>query len=357
MTEQTETPTPGSEPEDKDAALAPVQLGLIVLPGFAMGALASAIEVLDEANRALPSAVYRLRLWTPDGRPVRSQGWLSLAADGPMNTRTELDYLILYCEDVPDETVVAEILPVIRYYHRHGVPIGGVGAGALLLARAGVHEGRRWAIKWSFRDAFTELFPYSHLSLGLYEVHDQGFTCVGGHAFAHAVLNLIESRFGSDFAARIAFKQQLGPMRRADDVQPHLLHLGAHHLPPKLKQMIALMAENLEEPIPRDEIASAVDLSNRQMERLFVRYLKVTPKRYYNTLRLERARNLLRQTDMSLAEIAIACGFETPTGFSKTYRKIFGCQPRQERKAAEQAWPGKAAGGKDRRGHLPEKST
>ena len=100
------------------------------------------------------------------------------------------------------------------------------------------------------------------------------------------------------------------------------------------------MTENLEEPLERSEVARSVGLSPRQMERLFVRYLKVTPKRYYNTLRLERARNLLRQTDMSLTEIAIACGFETPTGFSKTYRKIFGCQPREDRKAAlNREWP------------------
>jgi transcriptional regulator GlxA family with amidase domain len=318
-------------------------LGLIILPGFAMGALASALEVIDEANRQLPATVYRVRLWTTDGMPVRSQGWLSVAADSAMNTKSELDFLIVYCEEMPDERLVAEILPVIRYYNRHGVAICGVAAGALLLARAGIHEGRRWAVKWSYRDAFTELYPYSDLSLGLYEVHDQGFTCVGGHAFPHAVLNLIERRFGSDIAARIAFKQQLGPMRRADDVQPHSLHLDAHHLPSKLRQMIALMAENLEEPMPRGDIARTVGLSSRQMERLFVRYLKVTPKRYYNTLRLERARNLLRQTDMSLAEIAVACGFETPTGFSKTYRKIFGCQPRQDRKAAiGNQWPATA---------------
>src|SRR5690606_6514614 len=128
-------------------------------------------------------------------------------------------------------------------------------------------------------------------------------------------------------------------------VQPHALHLDAHHLPSKLREMIALMADTLEEPISRGDIARAVGLSSRQMERLFVRYLKVTPKRYYNTLRLGRARNLLRQTDMSLAEIAIACGFETPTGFSKTYRKIFGCQPRQDRKAAvDGQWPATRTG-------------
>jgi transcriptional regulator GlxA family with amidase domain len=315
-------------------------IGLIILPGFAMGALASALEVIDEANRVLPATVYRVRLWTSDGGPVRSQGWLSVAADSAMNMKSEIDFLIVYCEEMPGEQLVAEILPVIRYYNRHGVAICGVAAGALLLARAGIHEGRRWAVKWSLRDAFTELYPYSDLSLGLYEVHNQGFTCVGGHAFPHAVLNLIERRFGSDVAARIAFKQQLGPMRRSDDVQPHSLHLDAHHLPSKLRQMIALMADNLEEPVPRGDISRTVGLSSRQMERLFVRYLKVTPKRYYNTLRLERARNLLRQTDMSLAEIAVACGFETPTGFSKTYRKIFGCQPRQDRKAAvNHVWP------------------
>lgn len=310
------------------------RLALIVLPGFAMGALAGALEVFDEANRLLSQTVYRIHMWTTDGNPVRSQGWLSVAPDGPMSTRSEIDYLIVYCEEMPDEGTVAEILPVIRHHDRHGASIGGVAAGVLLLARAGIHEGRRWAVKWSYRDAFTEVFAYSQLSPGLVEVHEQGFTCVGGQAFPHAILNLIERRFGSDLAARIAFRQQLGPMRRADDVQPHSLHLDAHHLPSKLRQMIATMAENLEEPMPRAEVARAVGLSSRQMERLFVRYLKVTPKRYYNMLRLERARNLLRQTDLSLAEIAVACGFESPTGFSKTYRRIFGCQPRQDRKEA-----------------------
>lgn len=311
------------------------RIALLVLPGFAMGSLAGALEVFDEANRMLEDEPYRIRVWTPDGRPARSQGWLSVAADTVMNTRAELDLLIVYCEEMPDEQTVRDILPIIRFYTRHGVAVGGVAAGALLLARAGIHQEQRWAVKWTYRDAFTELYPYSRLSLGLFEVHDDGFTCVGGHAFPHAILNLIERRFGSDLATRIAFRQQLGPVRRSDDIQPHTMHLDAQHLPSKLRRMIALMADNLEEPLLRSDIAGEVGLSSRQMERLFVRYLKVTPKRYYNTLRLERARNLLRQTDMSLAEIAVACGFETPTGFSKTYRKIFGCQPRQDRKAAK----------------------
>lgn len=320
--------------------IAPQRIGLIVLPGFAMGALAGALEVIDEANRLLPEKAYRIRLWTTDGKPVRSQGWLSIAADATMNTRSELDLLIVYCEELPDEQTVNDILPIIRFFSRHGVPVGGVGAGALLLAKAGIHGDCRWAVKWTYRDAFTELHPYSNLSLGLFEVHENGFTCVGGHAFAHVILNLIERRFGSEVAGRIAFRQQLGPMRRADDIEPQSLHLVAHHLPSKLRAMISLMTENLEEPLERSEVARSVGLSPRQMERLFVRYLKVTPKRYYNTLRLERARNLLRQTDMSLTEIAIACGFETPTGFSKTYRKIFGCQPREDRKAAlNREWP------------------
>lgn len=333
---------PSGLPENGTAGngIVPQRIGLIVLPGFAMGALASALEVIDEANRLLTDKAYRIRLWTPDGKPVRSQGWLSIAADATMSTKSELDLLIVYCEEIPDEQTINDILPVIRFYNRHGVPVGGVGAGALLLAKAGIHEECRWAVKWTYRDAFTELYPYSDLSLGLFEVHDAGFTCVGGHAFAHVILNLIEQRFGSEIANKIAFRQQLGPVRRADDVEPQSLHLSAHHLPSKLRSMISLMAENLEEPLERGEVAKSVGLSARQMERLFVRYLKVTPKRYYNTLRLERARNLLRQTDMSLAEIAIACGFETPTGFSKTYRKIFGCQPRQDRKTAlNQEWP------------------
>ena len=72
-------------------------------------------------------------------------------------------------------------------------------------------------------------------------------------------------------------------------------------------------------------------MSTRQLERLFRRYLNRSPKRYYMELRLQKARNLLMQTDMSVINVALACGFATPSHFSKCYRAHYKTTPYRER--------------------------
>ena len=69
------------------------------------------------------------------------------------------------------------------------------------------------------------------------------------------------------------------------------------------------MEANLEEPIDLDELAVYVNVSRRQLERLFQKYLHCSPSRYYLKLRLIRARQLLKQTSMSIIEVASVCGF------------------------------------------------
>ena len=100
---------------------------------------------------------------------------------------------------------------------------------------------------------------------------------------------------------------------------------------PKLQEIVALMEANLEEPIDLDELACFVDISRRQLERLFQKYLHCSPSRYYLKLRLIRARQLLKQTSMSIIEVASVCGFVSTPHFSKCYREYFGIPPRDER--------------------------
>ena len=92
-----------------------------------------------------------------------------------------------------------------------------------------------------------------------------------------------------------------------------------------------IMHENLEDPLDISEIAEAVQISRRQLERLFKSNLECTPSRYYQRLRLFRARQLLRQTSLSIIEIAALCGFVSTPHFSKCYRTHLGITPREER--------------------------
>ena len=105
--------------------------------------------------------------------------------------------------------------------------------------------------------------------------------------------------------------------------------IGIRH--PKLAQVIRMMETHIEDPISPAILAQDVGMSTRQLERLFRRYLSRSPKRYYMELRLQKARNLLMQTDMTVINVALACGFTSPSHFSKCYRSHYQTTPYRER--------------------------
>ena len=75
------------------------------------------------------------------------------------------------------------------------------------------------------------------------------------------------------------------------------------------------------------ELARRVGLSPRQLQRTFRHYLDMAPHQYYLRIRLDRARELLTQTGMSIMDVMVACGFESSCHFSKVYREQFGHPP------------------------------
>lgn len=93
------------------------------------------------------------------------------------------------------------------------------------------------------------------------------------------------------------------------------------------------MQRHMETPLGPDALAGEVAVTRRQLERLFSATLNDTPTRFYLNLRLDRARELLQQTDMTITAVCVACGFESPSHFSRTYRARFGASPRGDRRA------------------------
>jgi AraC family carnitine catabolism transcriptional activator len=100
----------------------------------------------------------------------------------------------------------------------------------------------------------------------------------------------------------------------------------------KLVQVIGEMEQHSEPPLSTLELAESIKVTRRQLERLFRLHLHDTPSNFYLRLRLEKARQLLRQTDMSVLEVSIACGFESASYFTRSYRVKFGKSPREDRR-------------------------
>jgi len=147
------------------------------------------------------------------------------------------------------------------------------------------------------------------------------------------MLKLIARRHGADLANLVA-DQMIHTAIRSDKDEQRLsipTRIGVRH--PKLATVIHAMEDSIEEPISPSLLAEDVGMSTRQLERLFRRYLNRSPKRYYMEMRLAKARNLLQQTDMSVINVALACGFASPSHFSKCYRALYRTTPYRERGA------------------------
>ena len=306
----------------------------LLIDKFSMIAFASAIEPLRVANRMADNTLYDWSLASENGEAVRCSNGTRLLPDAPL-ADVDRDAMIIVCGGVDvKQATTPGVLSWIRKQSRRGVSLGALCTGTYALVKAGLLDDKKCTIHWENRESLREEFPEIELTNHLFERDGARWTCAGGTAAADMMLHAITTDHGRDLTALVVDQLVLTPVRSEDDEQRLSVpaRVGVRH--PKLTTVIHLMEENIEEPISPSELARQVGMSTRQLERLFRRYLNRSPKRYYMGLRLQRARNLLLQTDMTVINVALACGFTSPSHFSKCYRNHFGRTPYRERGVA-----------------------
>jgi transcriptional regulator GlxA family with amidase domain len=313
----------------------PEKFVFLLLDAFTLIAFACAIEPLRLANRIAGRRLYDWSVVSETGGPVASSSGVAVAADAGLG-EVARDATIVVCGGLGVKAATTKaVLTWLRRESRKGLAMAAVCTGAQALARAGLLEGRRCTIHWENRDSFEEEFPEIELTQTVYVIDANRYTAAGGTASADLMLKLIARKHGPEIANLVA-DQMIHTALRSDRDEQRLsipTRIGVRH--PKLATIIQMMETNIEEPISPAQLAQDVGMSARQLERLFRRYLNRSPKRYYMELRLQKARNLLLQTDMSVINVALACGFASPSHFSKCYRALYRTTPYRERGAAE----------------------
>jgi transcriptional regulator GlxA family with amidase domain len=226
------------------------------------------------------------------------------------------------------------VLAALRRLAQRHVSLGSLCTGGYALAKAGLLDKYRAVIHWENMTALREEFPRVVFSDQLFAIDRDRYTCTGGVAPLDLMLHIIKQHQGRDIAPLISEQFILDRIRNDQDRQhiPLQARVGLFH--ENLIEAAALMEANIEEPLSLDEIAALVGVSRRQIERLFKRYVGQVPTKYYLDMRLRRARDLLLQTPMSIMQVAVACGFQSPPHFSKCYRMLYGYTPSAERSAS-----------------------
>lgn len=315
----------------------PQKIAFLLLPDFSMMAFTSSVEPLRAANRLSGKAHYSWHIVTHDGRPAKASNGIALVPDGSLFEDFDARTLFV-CAGVRAERFNDQkVFDRLRELAQRGMALGGVCTGSLALARAGLLDGYRCTIHWENMEGFVEDFPRLDITATLFEIDRERFTCSGGTAPLDMMIYAISRDFSEELAIGVAEQMLHNFVRQPHDKQRMSIQYRTGISNPKLLAVIAYMEAYLETPVSLNELAKSVDLSVRQLERLFRNYLGKTPTRYYLELRLQRARLLLRQTTMPILQVAVASGFASASHFARCYRELFDCAPRSDRVRLEGA--------------------
>jgi transcriptional regulator GlxA family with amidase domain len=309
----------------------PRRFVFVLLDNFTLLSFAAAMDCLRLANRMSGKSLYEWRLVGEGGESVSCSTGTAFHLDGDLDELRRDDTIIVCGGADVQKATTKRMLNWLRREARRGLAVGGLCTAAYTLAKAGLLDGKRATIHWENQDSFSEEFDEVNLTKSVFIIDGNRLTTAGGTSSIDLFLQIISNDHGEELASAVADQQIYSSIRTDQDTQRLSVptRIGVRH--PKLSQVIQKMEANIEEPISPSVLATEVSMSTRQLERLFRRYLNRSPKRYYMELRLQKARNLLMQTDMSVINVALACGFASPSHFSKCYRAHYETTPYRER--------------------------
>ncbi len=313
------------------------RIGFLTLNNFSLIAFSNAIEVLRMANYLSGKEVYQWFVITPDDKPVQASNGLVFSQSTTLE-KAGIPDVLLVCGGVNiQNTVTPSVVKTLRHLDKLGIWLGAICTGSYALAKAGLLDGYRCTIHWENMASLCEEFPKISFLQELFVIDNNRCTCAGGVAPLDLMLTFISARFGKKLVAEISDQFMVERARDGKDKQhiPVAARVGSRHK--ALVEVSALMEANIEEPLSLDDLARLAGLSQRHLQRMFRQTLSMTPMSYYLNLRLKRARTLLLQTEMSIMNITVACGFQSSCHFSKSYRSLFGYSPSIERRQQERS--------------------
>lgn len=335
-----------SDSSSTDAPVAePFRIGIVLLPKFSSLTLSSLVEPLRIANYCDGRQLYRWQYLSVEGGDVPGCSGYSVTTERLAECADNISTVIVcggWNAERHDDPGLEKIL---RSLARRKVMIGAAEMGAYVLASAGLLSGYSATIHWHCHNAFQERFPDVELTEQLFVIDRNRMTSAGGVAGLDMMLHDIQVRFGSSLAAEVAEQVVYPSPRDAGQPQKSLPAGEQTVVPQVLRKAVNTMEENIERTVRIPQLAESLGLSQRKLERLFNKHYGCSAVAFYRRVRLLRARALLTQTNMSVLDICVACGFASSSYFSKSYAEQFGVRPRDHRLAwpdsqPDPLWPG-----------------
>ena len=309
-------------------------IGFLIFDGFPMACLTSMIEPLRAANEISGQDAFSWTLLAETEDKVRSSAGVSFEPDVTLAGSFRPDYLILLSPPMGGFKNSKSGYGYLRNLARHGTILGGISGGIFPLVRSGVMDGQIVSVHWCYDVAFRSEFPEVAASNQVIELSARRCTASGAAAAFDLALQLIVDSLGPNVATEVACWFQ-HPLMRGEGVRQSVPTYRQSStdatLPPVVAKAVAIFNANLSDPVSVAEVASAVGVSTRQIERSFKKETGQSPSHYYRSMRMNAARQLVMYSKDTMAQIALQVGYGSTTSMAQHYKNAFGLSPQEDR--------------------------
>jgi len=309
----------------------PFKVGFVLVDGFALMSYASAMEPLRAANLIAGRQLYDISHMPVKGARSFSSSGAVIGANTHLGENVDFDLILVVAGSDPQYHEDDRLNHWLRHLASRGVLLGGVSAGPLMLARAGVMDGHRLTVHWEHAQELRSVSSTLIIERTLF-VRDRGrLTCAGGTAAVDMMHALITEHHGGRFAQRVSDWFMHTDIRPGEN--PQVTSLAKRHgvVDDGVLKALAAMENHMDDPLTLTQISDVVGLSARQVNRLFRKHLGISTLDFYNKLRLEKAQFLLRDSLLSISEVSQATGFGSLAHFSRNFSQVYGESPSRYR--------------------------
>lgn len=305
--------------------------GFLLLPQFTLLAFSAALDPLRIANQLAQKPLYGWVVFSQDGAAVSSSSGIDIGVHANLDDLNPDTYLFVCSGNDGTNAASDIVLGHVRRHARFGGKVGGICTGATTLARAGLMNGKKFTLHWENQPAFCEAFPDLDPTPQRFERDGDLLTCGGGGAATEMMISIIAQDYGEDFAIAISDMCLNGPDIATRNEQRSSIAKAISSRNPRVLAVLRAMYDNIEIPVTLDELAQQAGISRRQIERQFKQLLDEAPAQTYRNIRLDHARTLLMETNLTVLEVAMAAGFNSNGVFSRHYKDRYGKSPYGDR--------------------------
>jgi transcriptional regulator GlxA family with amidase domain len=300
-------------------------MGFLLFETFSNQVLANAMEPLRAANTFLGRHAYAWRLLTLDGAPVRSSAGMQVVPDGALTASDRGAALILLPSYGYQQVATPALLRLLRHASGRFDTLVGIDGGAWALAAAGLLDGRKATIHYDEFDEFAEAFPAVDVARARWIDDGDRLTAGGAVAAFDMMMHLIARTHGTALTLRIASLFAVPDATTPGPLDPP----GGDR---RIRRALDAMDNHIEAPLTLPQIARRAGTTPKDLERRFALAFGASPRKVYQRIRLNAARNLVEYSTMEIAEIAARSGYNNAASFTRAFRQTFETTPRDIRR-------------------------